>query len=125
MGQIVFPFVEAPEPFIAEVGKEVEKSTNPDKMKPKELRSAQAHRNAALREAAFLGTLHLPVDFAGPFKSTTDQLRRLRDRMMRHQRFLESRVPMTFKNFNYQFEDDEEDANKRPRTVLEMRSTHA
>ena len=117
-------FVEPPEPFMAGGEGQAERSTNPDKKKPSALRHAQQHRNAALREAAFLGTLHLPVDYAGPFKNVTDQLRRLYDRMRRHREFLENKVPKKFKNFQHQFDDADEDFNRRLQGVVEMRMRH-
>jgi hypothetical protein len=122
------PFVSAPEPFVPEgLGSAKEKSTDPSKMKPKELRNAEQHRNAALREAAFLGTLHLPVDYAGQFKFVTDKLRRARDRMQRSRNFLETKVPMKFKNFQYDFpvaEGEEEEDNSKPQGIIEMRMRH-
>ena len=128
LGAVFLPFVKGPDPFVPEgMGTTKEKSTDPSKMKPKELRNAQQHRNAALREAAFLGTLHLPVDYAGQFKSVTDRLRRARDRMMRNQTFLENKVPQKYKNFSYEFpvaEGEEEEDNSRPQGIIEMRMRH-
>jgi len=125
MGDIFMPFVQAPEEFKPDgVGDSKDKSTNPSKMKPKEMRNEQEFRNAALREGAFLGTLHLPVDFGGKFKSTTDQLRRSRDRMQRNRTLLENRVKLKFKNFQCEVpegsgETDQEKDNK-PRGIIEM-----
>lgn len=126
MGAVFMPFVEAPEAFIpdGDVGTK-EKSTDPNKMKPKELRNAQEFRNAALREGAFLGTLHLPISYAGPFKSVTDKLRRSRDRMQRHRVFLEGKVTVKFNKFSCEVPGDEDkevpDGPPPKKGVIEMR----
>jgi hypothetical protein len=120
MGDLFLPFVHGPEEFTPDaMGVAREKSINPSKMKPKEMRHEQDFADAALREGAFLGTLHLPLDFAGPFKSTTDKLRRSRDRMARNRTLLENRVPLKFKNFDSEVPGQDE-ADKSPKGIMEM-----
>jgi len=124
MGAVFMPFVSPSEPFMPEGGAETEeKSKDKNKMKPKEMRNAQEFRNAALREAAFLGTLHLPIDYAGPFKTTCDKLRQSRDRMQRKRSFLEIKVKSKYKNFKQTGDEEEEEAAgpKKAKGIIEMR----
>ena len=127
------PFVAAPQRFKPDGDFSAkEKSTDPSKLKPSQLRNEQEFRNAALREGAFLGTLHLPVDYAGAYKGFTDKLRRSRDRMMRAQTFLENKVKKQYKDFKtpapelpggateQQIQEAEKE-HKLPRGIIKMR----
>mmetsp|Transcript_25567 Transcript_25567/g.51993 ORF Transcript_25567/g.51993 Transcript_25567/m.51993 type:complete len:393 (-) Transcript_25567:276-1454(-) len=70
-GSIFMPYIAGPDAYMPEgegfdeVGDVA--SANPKKKKPQVMRKEQDNRNKQLREGAFLGTLHLPMDYAGEF----------------------------------------------------------
>mgnify|MGYP000874480231 CR=1 FL=1 len=95
-GSILMPFVSAPEPFVP-VGEGFEDEditpVDPTKKKPAVMRKEFDNRNKQLREGAFLGTLHLPMDYAGAFACLSDRIRRARANMQDLKDQMERKVP--------------------------------
>jgi hypothetical protein len=95
-GSVLMPFVNAPAPFVPEgdgFADEDTEAKDPAKKKPAVMRKEADNRNKQLREGAFLGTLHLPMEYAGAFANLSDKIRRMRGRLQDLKLALEAKVP--------------------------------
>mmetsp|Transcript_17702 Transcript_17702/g.42709 ORF Transcript_17702/g.42709 Transcript_17702/m.42709 type:complete len:392 (+) Transcript_17702:282-1457(+) len=95
-GSVFMPFVNAPQPFVPEgdgFADEDTEARDPTKKKPAVMRKEADNRNKQLREGAFLGTLHLPMEYAGAFANLSDKIRRMRGRLQDLKDQMEAKVP--------------------------------
>mmetsp|Transcript_55955 Transcript_55955/g.147973 ORF Transcript_55955/g.147973 Transcript_55955/m.147973 type:complete len:523 (-) Transcript_55955:150-1718(-) len=80
-GGMFMPFVKPAKEYQPEISEEAGAATTSVLKKPAKIREEAENRNKQLLEAAFHGTLHLYVDYAGEYKHLTDNDYRLRNRL--------------------------------------------
>mmetsp|Transcript_31384 Transcript_31384/g.74005 ORF Transcript_31384/g.74005 Transcript_31384/m.74005 type:complete len:402 (+) Transcript_31384:118-1323(+) len=95
-GDFLFGFVPKPTPYDPEgEGDDTEDmvAINPKQKKPKAMIREKDNRDKQLREGAFLGTLHLPLDYAAEYAHLKHKQQNDQEALRKLEAFLEDRVP--------------------------------